>query len=248
VITSDKCYENREWVYAYRENDAVGGYDPYSASKGCAELVVGAYRRSFFNPEKFGEHQVSVASSRAGNVIGGGDWAEDRIIPDCIRALEKKESILVRNPHAIRPWQHVLEPLSGYLRLAEAQWEHGREFADAFNFGPAATGNVTVREIVKRVIAAWGSGESHTPAGAEAGHATAHHEATFLKLDITKAATLLGWSPRYHVDEAVAQTVRWYKERAVRGKDFAARELCLAQISEFARRENPTPPSNKTTR
>lgn len=234
VITSDKCYENREWVFAYRENDAMGGYDPYSASKGCAELVTSAYRQSFFHPDKFETHRVSISSSRAGNVIGGGDWAEDRIIPDCIRALSKKESILVRNPHAIRPWQHVLEPLSGYLVLTAHQWKHGKEFADSFNFGPAATGNVTVEEIVKRVLKGWGSGAWHTPP-AVTGHATAHHEAKFLKLDVTKASTLLSWKPTYIVDQAVAETVRWYRERETQGKDFSARALCQAQIADYER-------------
>ncbi len=235
IITSDKCYENREWVYAYRECDPMGGYDPYSASKGCAELVVSAYRQSFFHPEKFARHRVSLASARAGNVIGGGDWAADRIIPDCIRSLEKGESILVRNPAAIRPWQHVLEPLSGYLTLAARQWENGAEYADAFNFGPAAAGNVTVKEIVERVVKGWGSGRWHTPQGvsAEGGQSSAHHEATFLKLDITKASNLLHWRPAYCVDTAVAQTVAWYKQRSLGGRDFAAQQLCYAQIADY---------------
>jgi CDP-glucose 4,6-dehydratase len=230
IVTSDKCYENREWVYAYRENDPMGGHDPYSASKGCAELAVAAYRRSFFALEKLADHGVSLASARAGNVIGGGDWAEDRIIPDCIRALHKGESIVVRHPRAVRPWQHVLEPLSGYLTLAARQLQEGAEFADAFNFGPTAAANVTVKEIVQRVITGWGGGEWHTPEirGAQA----AHHEAGFLKLDMTKTSNLIRWKPAYSVETAVAETVRWYKERAAH-KDFFARELCFAQIAAY---------------
>ncbi len=230
IVTSDKCYENREWVYAYRESDPMGGHDPYSASKGCAELAVAAYRRSFFAPEKLADHGVSLASARAGNVIGGGDWAEDRIIPDCIRALHKGESIIVRHPRAVRPWQHVLEPLSGYLTLAARQLQEGAEFADAFNFGPTAAANVSVKEIVQRVITVWGGGEWHTPEirGVQAGH----HEASFLKLDITKTFNLVHWKPTYSVETAVAETVRWYKERAAH-KDFSARDLCLAQIAAY---------------
>lgn len=228
VITSDKCYENREDGRACRESDPMGGFDPYSASKGCAELVTAAYRRSFFSPEKIQEHGVSLASSRAGNVIGGGDWAEDRIIPDCIRSLQRGESILVRNPRATRPWQHVLEPLSGYLTLATRQWTQGAAFADAFNFGPTAAANVTVQEIVQRVIAAWGSGAWHAPEAP-----ASYHEANFLKLDITKASKLLAWKPAYGADAAVAETVRWYRERHDRGPGFAARELCLAQIAAY---------------
>ncbi|HVT83038.1 MAG TPA: CDP-glucose 4,6-dehydratase [Phycisphaerae bacterium] len=230
IITSDKCYENREWVYAYRESDPMGGADPYSASKGCAELVVTAYRRSFFPTEQLAEHGTSLASARAGNVIGGGDWAEDRIIPDCIRALEKGESIVVRNPAAIRPWQHVLEPLAGYLTLATRQMQGGAEFADAFNFGPATFGHVPVKEIVQRVIAIWGGGNWHA---AQLHRAPQPHEAHFLKLDVTKATNLLSWKPVYGIDTAISQTVRWYKERSARGRAFAARELCLAQIAEY---------------
>ncbi|RME55949.1 CDP-glucose 4,6-dehydratase, partial [Candidatus Parcubacteria bacterium] len=162
VITSDKCYENREWEYGYRENDPMGGYDPYSSSKGCTELVVSAYRHSFFQEVSISQHGVSLASSRAGNVIGGGDWSEDRIIPDCVRALVKRATIQVRNPQAIRPWQHVLEPLSGYLWLAARQWEHPGSFEGGWNFGPVGTGNVDVQGIVELVIAAWGSGNWQT--------------------------------------------------------------------------------------
>ncbi|HEY4329154.1 MAG TPA: CDP-glucose 4,6-dehydratase [Phycisphaerae bacterium] len=229
IITSDKCYENREWEYAYRENDAMGGFDPYSASKGCAELVTAAYRRSFFHPASMDRHQVSVASARAGNVIGGGDWAQDRIIPDCIRSLDSGDSILVRNPRAIRPWQFVLEPLSGYLRLAEKQWDHGKVWADAFNFGPLASGCVTVAQVVASAIKHWGRGQWHTTASSDA----APHEANFLKLDITKSENLLEWHPTCTVDEAVALTIQWYKQRAAGGLHFDARELCEIQLTEF---------------
>ncbi|MGI9179348.1 MAG: CDP-glucose 4,6-dehydratase [Longimicrobiaceae bacterium] len=224
VVTTDKCYENREWVYAYRENDALGGYDPYSSSKACAELVVSAYRRSFFPPE----HRVSLASARAGNVIGGGDWALDRIIPDCIRALEAERSIPVRNPQAVRPWQHVLEPLSGYLLLAARQWEEPARFADAWNFGPTAAGHLTVRELLELLLAEWGEGEWETPDTERA----APHEAGFLKLDITKANSLLGWYPVYDAAEAVRASVEWYRERYDSGAAVA--EMCVRQIEAYS--------------
>jgi len=228
IITSDKCYENREWIYAYRESDPLGGADPYSASKAAAELAAATYRRSFFPPEKLIDHGTSVATCRAGNVIGGGDWAEDRIMPDCIRALQKDESIVVRNAAAIRPWQHVLEPLSGYLTLAARQLEGGPEFADAFNFGPAAFGHVTVKELVQRIIAAWGGGTWHA---AELG--ARRHEAHTLKLDITKATNVLRWKPVYSIETAITESVRWYKERHARPRGLGARELCLAQIADY---------------
>lgn len=233
VVTSDKCYENREWVYGYRENDPMGGFDPYSSSKGCAELVVSAYRRSFFPVEALeGGEGVSVSSVRAGNVIGGGDWAQDRIIPDCVRALVRGESILVRNPRAVRPWQHVLEPLAGYLHLAATQWSRPALGADGWNFGPAASGSVPVAEIVDALAAEWGGGRWHTP---EPG-AAASHEANLLKLDITKAQTLLGWRPVYEVGEAVAETSRWYRARHEAGAGFDAGSFCRAQIARYQRR------------
>jgi CDP-glucose 4,6-dehydratase len=230
IVTSDKCYENREWVYAYRESDSVGGFDPYSSSKGCAELVVGAWRRSFFASSGEVGDQISISSARAGNVIGGGDWAEDRIIPDCIRALQKKEPILVRNPHAVRPWQHVLEPLHGYLLLARLQWKQPVELGDAFNFGPTVSGNLCVREIVERVIHGWGSGEWKGPNETVASKGRLH-EATFLKLDVTKAATMLGWRPIWSADEAVSRTVEWYRRRISGNFDAAA--FCLEQLAAY---------------
>ena len=229
VITSDKCYENNGWAYAYRENDAMGGSDPYSASKGAAELVVSAWRRSFFPPEKFSDHAVSLASARAGNVIGGGDWAEDRIIPDCVRSLMQGQPIPVRSPAAVRPWQHVLEPLGGYLLLAQRQWEEPEQFAQGWNFGPHPSGSVTVREVVEIALKSWGEGT-----WLDKSDRAQPHEAHTLKLDITKASTLMDWEPVMSVQEAVTQTVGWYRHRA--SKNFNARATCLAQISAYAER------------
>lgn len=224
VITTDKCYENREWVHAYRENDALGGYDPYSASKAAAEIVTGAWRRSFFHPDLIKSHRVSLASVRAGNVIGGGDWAKDRIVPDCIRALEAGETIPVRNPDAIRPWQHVLEPLSGYLHLAALQANHDPLHADAFNFGPQAADALPVKDVARLVIQSWGSGSW------EATGVGGPHEARFLKLDTAKSQALLGWRPVLSADRAIAETVRWYRQ-AVKSGDAAA--FTRSQIDSF---------------
>ena len=214
-VTSDKCYENREEDYAYRESDAMGGFDPYSSSKGCAELVTAAYRRSFFAPEA----RVRLASARAGNVIGGGDWAPDRIVPDCVRALSAGEAVLVRHPDAVRPWQHVLEPLAGYLWLAARLWPDGAAYEGPWNFGPESRGATTVRSVVDAFIAAWGGGEWRTAGAAGADAATAadaaaqpRHEAHLLQLDITKARERLGWRPVWEVERAVAATARWYRE------------------------------------
>ncbi|MCG3115719.1 MAG: CDP-glucose 4,6-dehydratase [Candidatus Manganitrophus sp. SA1] len=232
IITSDKCYENREWTYAYRENDPMGGVDPYSNSKGCAELVVGAYRQSFFHRERLMEHGVSLASVRAGNVIGGGDWATDRLIPDSIRALEKNESVRVRNPQAIRPWQHVLEPLSGYLWLAVCQSNSPIPFADAWNLGPSADGNVTVRQIVEQIIKEWGGGAW---ASLQTSMPQKMHEATFLKLDTTKAQNRLGWRPLYTIDEAVSATVQWYRFRGKSNKNNL-QKFSVDQIQRYTER------------
>lgn len=227
VVTSDKCYENREWVYAYRENDPMGGYDPYSNSKGCTELLVSSYRQSFFHPTRISEHGVSLSSVRAGNVIGGGDWAEDRIIPDCVRALTAGATIVVRNPHAIRPWQHVLDPLSGYLCLAARQYQEPGQFEEGWNFGPMGAGNVNVREIVEQVIHVWGTGQWHSPDKEES-----LHEANFLKLDITKANSLLAWNPVCTVSEAVADTIAWYRSRHEHRED-SMRAFTRGQIKNY---------------
>jgi CDP-glucose 4,6-dehydratase len=207
IITSDKCYENREWVYGYRENDAMGGFDPYSSSKGCAELVTAAYRNSYFNAADIGSaHNTAVASVRAGNVIGGGDWAEDRLIPDCVRSLAKGETIVIRNPHATRPWQHVLEPLSGYLWLGARLMESPAAHASGWNFGPENDDIVTVEAIVKETIRIWGSGAYSVPGN------SGPHEAKLLKLDISKARSHLLWRPVYDASTALEKTVSWYRE------------------------------------
>ncbi len=234
IITSDKCYENPGRVCAFRESDPMGGHDPYSASKGAAEIAVAAWRRSYFA----GDDSASIASARAGNVIGGGDWADDRIIPDCIRALERHQPIAVRNPQAVRPWQHVLEPLAGYLRLAERQLEDGPAFADAFNFGPAPTGVQTVGDVVDRVVEHWGGGRwEHRPSASDVEPRGRTHEAAFLTLDITKASTLLGWRPIYSLDEAVAETVQWYRRRHSESDRFDARAACCEQIARYRQRQ-----------
>jgi CDP-glucose 4,6-dehydratase len=221
-VTSDKCYENRETGQSYCESDAMGGYDPYSSSKGCAELVTAAYRRSFFGPDS----PVRVASARAGNVVGGGDWALDRIVPDCIRALTAGEPIVVRNPDAVRPWQHVLEPLSGYLTLASRMWAEAHDFDGGWNFGPEGKDDVTVREVVEALLAAWGSGSWEAPAGAKA-HL---HEANLLSLDTTKARDLLGWRPLYDVERTLTSTAAWYAARH-EGGDVTA--LVQADIDAY---------------
>ena len=230
VITSDKCYENPGQVCSFRETDAMGGHDPYSSSKGAAEIAVTAWRRSYFTSA----NATSIASARAGNVIGGGDWAEDRLIPDCVRALSQGDAIPVRSPHAVRPWQHVLEPLAGYLTLAAAQWRDPAAFADGFNFGPLPSGNLNVGRVADAVVKNWGSGGwDHTGGAADRDQL---HEAHFLKLDITKATTLLDWKPMYTAEEAIAETVAWYRQRHSAGARFDARAACLEQIRAYTRR------------
>ncbi|MCD6489459.1 MAG: CDP-glucose 4,6-dehydratase [Thermodesulfobacterium sp.] len=206
VVTSDKCYENKEWFYGYREDDPLGGYDPYSSSKACVELLISSYRNSFFNPENYGKtHQVALATVRAGNVIGGGDWQVDRLIPDCVKALSKGETIKIRNSNAIRPWQHVLEPLSGYLLLAQKMWKEPTKYCEAWNFGPFEKDLATVREVVEKVISLWGGGKYKIEKD------TRFHEAGLLRLDISKAMMKLGWRPKWDLDTALERTVIWYK-------------------------------------
>jgi CDP-glucose 4,6-dehydratase len=226
-VTSDKCYENRETGQAYCEVDAMGGWDPYSSSKGCAEIVTTAYRRSFFGDGS----NVRIASARAGNVIGGGDWAADRIVPDCIRALAAGEPIVVRNPGAVRPWQHVLEPLSGYLTLAARVLEAPRRYADAFNFGPSSGDQVDVEELVGLFLSAWGSGSMTRPLDEGA----APHEAGLLRLSCEKAAHVLGWRPVLDGREAIRWTAEWYRQwhtRAAPGEGDLAR-ASLDQIAAY---------------
>jgi len=224
-VTSDKCYENREWIWGYRENEAMGGHDPYSNSKGCAELVTAAYRNSYFNPGNFTDHRVALASVRAGNVIGGGDWAEDRLIPDTLRAIVRGEPVRIRNPHAIRPWQHVLEPLSGYLMLAEKLCKEGAVYSEAWNFGPNDEDAKPVSWIVERLTKAWGEGASWALDGGNHPH-EAHH----LKLDCTKAKTRLNWQPRWHLEETLGAIVDWHRAHQG-GKDM--REVTLQQIARY---------------
>ncbi|MCH7691845.1 MAG: CDP-glucose 4,6-dehydratase [Proteobacteria bacterium] len=201
-ITSDKCYRNKEWVWGYRENDELGGHDPYSASKAAAEMVIGAYIASYFH----GDGAPGVASTRAGNVIGGGDWTTDRIVPDCMRALKEGAGIVLRNPDATRPWQHVLEPLSGYLLLAARLLEDPGRHSGAWNFGPRPGSVRTVRELAETVVRDWGGGDITVKR--EPGD---RHEATLLHLSIDKAQTGLGWSPKWDAGRTIAETVSWYR-------------------------------------
>jgi CDP-glucose 4,6-dehydratase len=204
VVTTDKCYENKEWAWGYRENEPMGGHDPYSNSKGCAELVTSAYRQSYFSPEKYARHKVAVASARAGNVIGGGDWSEDRLIPDAIKAFEAQQALMIRNPLATRPWQHVLEPLSGYLVLAQALYQEGAKFDGGWNFGPRDEDARSVQEVVDLLINNWGSVASWTQDQNEQ-----PHEAHSLKLDCSKARQYLGWIPRWNLEQAIENITQW---------------------------------------
>lgn len=207
VITTDKVYHNREEDVLYNEDDMLGGYDPYSASKACTELVVDSFRKSFFNIDNYELHQKALASVRAGNVIGGGDWSTDRIIPDIINSLQHARPVLVRNPSAVRPWQHVLEAVSGYLLLGIKLSQHPREFSKAYNFGPLPGDHLPVKELVQTAINAWGSGEWKDISGADQ-----PHEAGLLKLDITRALKELGWKPKLNAASAITWTVDWYRQ------------------------------------
>lgn len=236
VVTSDKCYENREWSWGYRENDPLGGHDPYSSSKACAEIATAAYRRSFFANSAA---PVGVASVRAGNVIGGGDWAADRIVPDILRALQGGESILVRNPSAIRPWQHVLEPLRGYLMVAQRLAESPADWSEGWNFGPSEDDARPVEELVERAIALWGSGSWHAPSDRRA-----LHEARRLKLDCSQAHERLGWRPRLNLDAALQFTVDWHRAEQS-GLDM--RTFTWRQIDEYqSYAERTTPRASRS--
>ncbi len=223
VITTDKCYENREIDYAYKETDPLGGRDPYSASKACAEMVVSSYRASFFSRPG----TASLSSTRAGNVIGGGDWAQDRLIPDCARALMANRPIAVRNPRAVRPWQFVLDPFSDYLRLAYLQWSDPQKYSEAWNFGPRLGSARCVGEVVDLVLKAWGSGEKR-----DAVDPSSPHEAGLLQLDSSKAMERLNWKPVYDLEAAIARTMEWY--RAAQEPGFDSLNFTRGQIRGYA--------------
>lgn len=210
LITTDKVYHNNEWVHPYRETDRLGGYDPYSASKACTELIIDSYRNSFFNLNDYPNHGKAIAVGRAGNVIGGGDWSKDRLIPDLAKALNLNQPVSIRNPRSIRPWQHVLEPVVGYLLLALNLYKRPYDFSQAYNFGPVLTDTLSVEEMLKLAISRWGNG-SYTFDNQEG----QLHEAALLKLDISKAVDQLGWYPKMDAVKAVAMTMDWYKEFAL---------------------------------
>ncbi len=222
IVTSDKCYDNREWVWGYRETDPMGGYDPYSASKGCAELVTASYRQAFFSTR---DRRIGIASARAGNVIGGGDWARDRLIPDAVRAFERAEAVVVRNPTATRPWQHVLEPLAGYMMLARALWEQPGEYSEGWNFGPDDSGTQSVASVIDAMATAWGEG-----VGWRSHDAEEPHEAMSLRLDCSKAKARLRWRPRLALATALEWTARWYRDV---GRGSIARDVTLSQIKAY---------------
>lgn len=227
MITTDKCYDNNEQMEGYVETDPFGGYDPYSSSKGACEVAIQSWRRSFFNPADYGiKHTVSLASVRAGNVIGGGDWAVDRIIPDCVRALEDSRVINIRSPKAVRPWEHVLEPLSGYMLLAKKMWDNPTSYCEGWNFGPEAENILTVWEVAAAFVKGFGSGKLQDVSDLEA-----PHEARLLTLNINKAKARLGWRPRLTAEESIALTVDWYK----RYRTEDAYELCVEEINKFVK-------------
>ena len=221
VVTTDKCYENKEWPWGYRETEPMGGYDPYSSSKGCAELITAAYRRSFFQ-----QHDIGVASARAGNVIGGGDWAADRLVPDILRAFEANQPVTIRNPIATRPWQHVLEPLSGYLMLAEHLYTQGQAYGEGWNFGPNDDDAKPGQWIVEHMVNSWGNGASWQQDGG-----VHPHEANYLKLDISKAKARLGWQPRWPLAATLELITTWHQAFLAKAD---MKKLCLAQIQQYS--------------
>jgi CDP-glucose 4,6-dehydratase len=225
LVTTDKVYENREWHYPYRESDRLGGYDPYSASKACAELVISSYRNSFFNLSDISHHKKSIASARAGNVIGGGDWAKDRIIPDIVRSLQNNDSAGLRNPGSIRPWQHVLEPLGGYLHLGTRLSDKPELFSNSWNFGPNAEDNLTVEDLAKLAVKIWGTGAYHH---LKLDHQP--HEAGLLKLDINKTINELGWQPKYDARKSIEITLDWYLKTR---NSNSVKSFTQSQINEF---------------
>ena len=219
-VTTDKCYENKEWVWAYRENEPMGGHDPYSSSKGCAELVTASYRKSYYE-----DSHIGLASARAGNVIGGGDWALDRLVPDILRAFEKNQPVVIRSPDAIRPWQHVLEPLSGYLKLAQALYQDPRSYAEGWNFGPNEDDAKPVSWILDQMVGSWPGSSWKLDQSAEN-----PHEANYLKLDISKAKSKLHWRPIWSLSETLSQIVSWHKNW-ISGKDM--QKTSIDEISKY---------------
>ncbi|MBF9018670.1 MULTISPECIES: CDP-glucose 4,6-dehydratase [unclassified Oceanispirochaeta] len=228
-ITTDKCYDNKEHIWGYREDDPMGGYDPYSSSKGACEIAINSWRKSFFNPEDYGKHTTALASVRAGNVIGGGDWSIDRIIPDCIRSIEANEDIEIRSPQAIRPWEHVLEPLSGYLLLGLKLSLDPIKYAGGWNFGPDLDSIISVWDIASLVIEAYGKGNLK-----DISDPLALHEAQLLALDISKARFVLGWKPTLSIKETISLTINWYKQYEI--EDVYG--ICVDQINSFYRVNN----------
>lgn len=226
-VTTDKCYENMERASGYKEDEPMGGYDMYSSSKGCVEIMSSSYRRCFLNPNQ--EGAFPMATARAGNVIGGGDWACDRLVPDCARFINLDMEIQIRHPEAIRPWQHVLEPLSGYLTLGAKLYKQGYEYAQGFNFGPEECSALTVEDIVKKIIDCWGKGEVRVYKKDNL------HEAGLLMLNIEKARKLLGWVPIYNADEAIKQTVHWYKSFYNKIDMY---DLTMSQIKDYEEKFN----------
>lgn len=222
-VTTDKCYENKEWAWGYRENEAMGGHDPYSSSKGCAELVTAAYRNSFYNSND----TASIATARAGNVIGGGDWAADRLIPDILKAFENSQPVIIRNPFSTRPWQHVLEPLSGYLVLAEQLHRYGDKYAEAWNFGPKEEDCKPVDWILDRMVGYWGDGASW-----QLDKNNNPHEANFLKLDCSKAAYELNWKPKWQLDLSLNLIVNWHQQWR---EGINIKEVCLQEIEKYSK-------------
>jgi CDP-glucose 4,6-dehydratase len=220
-VTTDKCYENKEWPWGYRENEPMGGHDPYSSSKGCAELVTAAYRKSFFNDA----NSAFLASARAGNVIGGGDWSSDRLIPDILRAFEKNEPVIVRNPISTRPWQHVLEPISGYLVLAQHLYEEGSNFAEGWNFGPKDEDCKPVSWILDKMVTSWGNGASW-----ELDKNNNPHEAGFLKLDCSKASMQLNWNPKWNLENTLESIINWHQHYLAQKN---IQEQCLLEIARY---------------
>ena len=227
IVSSDKCYENKEWLWGYRENDPIGGYDPYSSSKGCVELISAAFRQSFFNDDKYPEHGHSMATARAGNVIGGGDWAKDRLIPDAIKAFESKTDLILRNPNSIRPWQHVLEPLSGYLILAQQLYKSGSSFSGAWNFGPPVEDSRPVNEVINILEKYWKGNVNWR----EEKQSSNFHEANLLMLDCSKAYQKLSWKPRWGIETAIKKTAEWYTTYK-KGDDM--QKFTLKQIAEYS--------------